>query len=409
LVIDEHISRGDESNPPSAGSCGLACGIIVSSRIRLARNISDFPFLTACSENQLTEIESTVRAGLDRSDQLSDVIVVDAEQLEQLERRFLLQLHSATGQSSTDTGQGPTEITARQALDKNSTAAEAADSSLRPDVVRPDVVCADAVRPDAVCADAVRPDHGYQSSIDGVSLTLNDEDHLRIQVTRTGLDLENAWSQASRLDDLIEQQLNFAFSPRWGYLTACPANVGTGLRASVVLHLPALVSTGSIDSVLRCLNRANVSGRELFGEMAGSDFFRIGNQATLGHDEMELVRQVVQMIPTVVQAENEARLSLLAGNREEIESEVRFALQELLQLDWEDESEQVRSEITRLMSRVRMGISMELLGAEDVDRVREMLELVQLRHHLVVAVSVEDYRAASELRDRINLLEKGSP
>jgi protein arginine kinase len=409
LVIDEHISRGDESNPPSAGSCGLACGIIVSSRIRLARNISDFPFLTACSENQLTEIESTVRAGLDRSDQLSDVIVVDAEQLEQLERRFLLQLHSATGQSSTDTGQGPTEITARQALDKNSTVAEAADSSLRPDVVRPDVVRPDVVRPDDVRVDQVHPDHGYQSRIDGVSLTLNDEDHLRIQVTRTGLDLENAWSQASRLDDLIEQQLNFAFSPRWGYLTACPANVGTGLRASVVLHLPALVSTGSIDSVLRCLNRANVSGRELFGEMAGSDFFRIGNQATLGHDEVELVRQVAQMIPTVVQAENEARQSLLAGNREEIESEVRFALQELLQLDWEDESEQVRSEITRLMSRVRMGISMELLGAEDVDRVREMLELVQLRHHLVVAVSVEDYRAASELRDRINLLEKGSP
>lgn len=390
MVIDEHISRGNESNPPSAGSHGLSCGIIVSSRIRLARNIADYPFLTACSNSQLSEIESTVRAGLDQSDQLSDVIVVDAEQLEQLERRFLLHLQLATGES-------PNGSTPPSVLEKNSAAADASDTTKRSEVV-----CSE----DVVQASS---GSGYQSAVDGVCLTLNDEDHLRIHVTRTGLDLENAWRQASKLDDLVEKQLNFAFSPQWGYLTACPANVGTGLRASVVLHLPALVSTGSIDSVLRCLSRANVAGRELFGEMAGSDYFRIGNQATLGHDEAELVRQVAEMIPTVVEAENEARISLLAENRREVEAEVRFALEELLRLDWKDHSEQVRCEITRLMSRVRMGISMELLGAEDVDRVREMLELVQLRHHLVVAVSVEDYRAASELRDRINLLEKGSP
>lgn len=389
MVIDEHISRGNESNPPSAGSRGLSCGIIVSSRIRLARNIADFPFLTACSDNQLSEIESTVRAGLDRSEQLSDMIVVDPEQLEQLERRFLLHLQSATEEN--------TSSAPRHALDKNSATSDASDAT-----IRSDLVCSDDV-------EQANSDSGYQSAVNGACLTLNDEDHLRIHVTRLGLDLKSAWTQASKLDDLVEKQLNFAFSPRWGYLTACPANVGTGLRASVVLHLPALVRTGSIDSVMRCLSRANVAGRELFGEMAGSDYFRIGNQATLGHDETELVRQVVEMIPTVVKAENEARMSLLVESREEIESEIRFALQELLRLDWDDNSEQVRSEVTRLMSRVRMGISMELLGAEDVDRVREMLELVQLRHHLVVAVSVEDYRAASRLRDRINLLEKGSP
>ena len=226
---------------------------------------------------------------------------------------------------------------------------------------------------------------------------------------RSGLDFENAWSLASQIDDLIEQQLNFAFSPQWGYLTACPANVGTGLRVSVVLHLPALVMTGTIDSVLRCLNRGNVCVRELVGDMAGSDFFRVGNLATLGYDEEGLIREVSQIIPAVVQAEEEARQGLLSENRKEIETEIRFALEQLLKLDWDDDSEKVRSEITRLMSRVRMGIGMGLLGSDDADRVCEMLELVQLRYYLDLAVSVEDYRAASRLRDRINVLEKGSP
>ena len=157
------------------------------------------------------------------------------------------------------------------------------------------------------------------------------------------------------------------------------------------------------------MNRGNVFARELVGELAGSDFFRVGNLATLGYDEEQLVRQVSQIVPTVVQAEEEARSGLLSENRTEIESEIRFALEQLLKLDWDDDSEKVRCEITRLMSRVRMGISMGLLGSEDADLVREMLELVQLRYYLDLAVSVEDYRAASRLRDRINVLEKGSP
>ncbi len=184
--------------------------------------------------------------------------------------------------------------------------------------------------------------------------------------------------------------------------------MGTGLRVSVVLHLPALVICGTIDAVLRSLNRANVSGRELFGDMAGGDFFRISNQATLGHDEGQLINQVGQAVPSIVEAETQARLSLLNENRQEIESEVQIALQELLRLDLEDDSPQVRSEITRLMSRVRMGISMELLGPEDSERVHQMFELVQLRHSLLIAVSVEDYLAASRLRDRINHIERGS-
>ena len=117
MVIDEHISRGGDSQQPPADASGLTCDIVVSSQVRLARNIADFPFLTACSDNQLGEIESTVRAGLDRSHQLSDLIVVEAEQLERLERRFLLQLASVTTRDASvdrqlETGSTPVDTQA---------------------------------------------------------------------------------------------------------------------------------------------------------------------------------------------------------------------------------------------------------------------------------------------------------
>ena len=379
MVIDDYTPGGDEpSRQDSMSSNGLASGIVVSSRIRLARNIAHFPFLMACSDAQRAEIETTVRAGLERCDPLSDLKVFDAEQLELLERQFLTELQSVV------------------ALAKNKTAVLEAKTGNReePSLTEP----------------AIQDDELSQATdLLGFSLTLNEEDHLRIQVTRPGFDLENAWEEANRLDDLIENYLNYAYDPRWGYLTACPANVGTGLRVSVVLHLPALVMTGEIDSVLRGLNRTEIAGRELIGNLAGSDFFRICNQTTLGRDETELVRQVASAVPTIVQAERAARESMLDENHLEIEQEVAFALTELLRADLNDDSEQNRRESTRLLSRVRMGIGMGLLSRADADRVSQKFELIQLRRQLTVAVSHEDFHRASQLRDRIQFLEGGSP
>ena len=117
-----------------------------------------------------------------------------------------------------------------------------------------------------------------------ISLMINEEDHLRIQCMHSGLDVQAAWEQINRIDDLISEQVNYAFHPRLGYLTACPTNVGTGVRVSVLMHLPALVITRQIDKVFRSLQKISLAVRGLYGEgsQAMGDFYQISNQQTLG-------------------------------------------------------------------------------------------------------------------------------
>src|SRR6185369_4470313 len=119
------------------------------------------------------------------------------------------------------------------------------------------------------------------------AIMINEEDHLRIQVMRSGLQLDEAWQQINQIDDALDEQLEYAAHPQFGYLTACPTNVGTGLRVSVMLHLPALVITRQIDKVFRSLQKINLAVRGLYGEgsQAQGDFYQVSNQVTLGHSE----------------------------------------------------------------------------------------------------------------------------
>ena len=120
---------------------------------------------------------------------------------------------------------------------------------------------------------------------------VNEEDHLRIQVLRSGLQLEEAWEQINQIDDKLEAKLDFAFHPRFGYLTACPTNVGTGIRVSVMLHLPALKLTGEIEKVFRAAKDMSLAVRGLYGEgtEATGDFYQISNQTTLGKTEEDII------------------------------------------------------------------------------------------------------------------------
>ncbi len=376
MVVDDYTPNGDESgqNKPDGGSAfstSLAGGIVVSSRVRLARNIAEFPFLVTCSKDQRAEIESAVRAGFERNDELSDLLILDSEGLDALERQFLVDLKAVTGTHPA------AEV---EASHSGSVGTESAKD---------------------------RPENTRKENY-GSSVMVNEEDHLRIQVVRAGLDLETAWTQANQLDDLIEQNFSYAFSPRWGYLTACPANVGTGLRVSVWLHLPGLVLTGRIDKEMRALNRLNVSGREMFGDPAG-EFFRISNQATLGWGESELIDQVENAVALITEAERDAREHLLAEEEEFLKAEISLSLGKLLNTDLEDATAESHLETTQLLSRVRMGIGMGLLKNSDSQKVAAKFELVRLRQRLAVAVSHEDYQQASEIRDQIDALEEGAP
>ena len=138
---------------------------------------------------------------------------------------------------------------------------------------------------------------------------INEEDHLRIQCMHSGLDLQGAWEQINRIDDLLAEHMTYAFHPRLGYLTACPTNVGTGVRVSVMLHLPALVITRQIEKVFRSLQKISLAVRGLYGEgsQAMGDFYQISNQITLGRTELDLVKQVGDVVPVIIDYERQAR------------------------------------------------------------------------------------------------------
>ena len=147
-----------------------------------------------------------------------------------------------------------------------------------------------------------------------LAIMVNEEDHLRIQVLRSGLQLEEAWEQINAVDDQLEATLDFAFSPKFGYLTACPTNVGTGIRVSVMLHLPALKLTGEIEKVFRAAKELRLAVRGLYGEgtEATGDFYQISNQSTLGKSEEEIIGDFKHVvIPKIIDYEHHARNTLL--------------------------------------------------------------------------------------------------
>ena len=208
---------------------------MISSRIRLARNLADFPFIRRCTDMIAPPSSSTVQEKLLRSEKLAGLIFLDVAHMEAVDRQFLVERQLISRELAESDGARGVAIDAREQF----------------------------------------------------SLMINEEDHLRIQVMKSGLDLVNAWEQINDIDDLIEEHVTYAFHERLGYLTACPTNVGTGMRVSVMLHLPALVITRQIDKVFRSLQKISLAVRGLYGEgsQAMGDFYQISNQITLGRTE----------------------------------------------------------------------------------------------------------------------------
>lgn len=353
--------------------------VVISSRIRLARNIADFPFVSTCSDLHRREIETTVRAAWTQVQVQQPVRLANASELETLDRQFLLDLQKVQRSVHSEINVEPAETEL----------GSEPESEVR--------------QLDAALVLATQAPMGPDS--DKACLTINEEDHVRITVTRNDFDLKLAWEQISHLDDLFEQYLDYAFSPKWGYLTASPANVGTGMRVSVLLHLPALVKMGHVEKAFRSFQRMNVVARGVFGELATGDFFRVTNQATLGKKESELVEQVALVVPSLVKFERQAREFLLKENRDGLQREVSESLERLCRFDLDDESEAGNAEVLSLLSKVRMGTGMGLVTPTDIARVQGKFVMVQLRHQLLAAIAREDYDDATRLRDWIHQLE----
>jgi protein arginine kinase len=210
-----------------------------------------------------------------------------------------------------------------------------------------------------------------------VSVMVNEEDHLRVQSLVSGLRLEHAWRLVDRLDEELGRELPFAYHPEFGFLTSCPTNVGSGLRASVFMHLPGLVLTKEIGKVLQGLGQVGLTFRGLYGE--GSEvvgnFFQVSNQTTLGKTEEDLVDHLDKVVRQVIQYELHARQVLLRDARAVTEDKIWRAyglLRYARSLSFE--------ELMNLLSGVRLGLSLKLLPGLRVYTLNKMMIFTQPAH-----------------------------
>jgi protein arginine kinase len=206
---------------------------------------------------------------------------------------------------------------------------------------------------------------------------VNEEDHLRLQVLHSGYSVRQCWEIVNRLDDLIEEKVTFAYSEEFGYLTACPTNVGTGMRASVMLHLPALSMTKQIDRVFRALQKIQLAVRGLYGEgsQASGDFYQISNNITLGKTEDAIISNIEVVVPTIVNYERTARRSLIKENKQTLHDRVSRAYG-ILQAAQTISSE----ETMQLLSSVRMGVNLNLIDDVRIDLINDLFIHTQPAH-----------------------------
>ncbi len=304
---------------------GPESDIVISSRIRLARNLADFPFISRATEKDRSRIESVLREAIPDTENGAKMLYVNVEQLGAVDRQFLVERH----------------LISREHAESQGARAVAIDPA------------------------------------ETLSVMINEEDHLRIQVLFSGLNLNDAWELINRVDDQIESKVTYAFHPRLGYLTACPTNVGTGMRVSVMLHLPALVLTRQIDKVFRSLQKISLAVRGLYGEgsQAMGDFYQISNQVTLGKSEERLIKDVVDIVPKIIEYERTARQFLIKESQENLHDRVSRAYGILRT------AQTISSEETmHLLSSVRMGVNLGLIEDLEIPTLNELFLKTQPAH-----------------------------
>lgn len=330
--------------------------IVISSRIRLARNLAEFPFPPRTDDAVRAEIETLLRAHVQAIDTAGELSYFNVNTLQPIDRQLLVERQLISREHAETHGSRSVSIGPRET----------------------------------------------------VSLMINEEDHLRMQVLRSGLALDDCWNEISRIDDELDQRVSFAFSEEFGYLTACPTNVGTGMRVSVMLHLPALVLTKEIQKVFQALHKINLAVRGLYGEgsQAMGDFYQISNQVTLGKSEQQIIQTVKDVVPNIIAYERRVRRALVKENRQRLHDQVARAFGIL------QNAQTITSEETmHLLSSVRMGINLGLVAGIEMPVVNELFihtqpaHLQKLRHETLES-SERNVARAAYLRQR---LARGEP
>ncbi len=212
---------------------------------------------------------------------------------------------------------------------------------------------------------------------EAVSVMVNEEDHLRIQCLVPGLQLEEAYRLAGVFDDLLEDRLDYAYDQRYGYLTACPTNVGTGLRASVMVHLPALVISNQIGRVIAAISKLGLVVRGLYGEgtEAQGNIFQVSNQITLGRSEEEIIANLKALSKQIIEQERQAREQMQREMKEQLVDRVCRAYGLLANARIMSTQEAMQH-----LSDVRLGVDLKLVSGVTPRVLNELLVLTRPAH-----------------------------
>lgn len=299
-------------------SVGADADTVVSTRIRLARNIAGIPFPSRMSAEQLKSVNESVR----------DALFSDAKCREQFKYIEMDTLPDITAMSLAERHL----ISPEFAQNRNGKALLLSDD-------------------------------------ESVSIMLCEEDHIRIQVMRAGLALDEAYAEADRIDDILSSKLTFAFNERLGYLTECPTNLGTGLRASLMLHLPALEANGAINRLAASVSKIGLTIRGTYGEgsRAEAAMYQLSNQVTLGISEKAAIDNLKSIAAQTISQERNVRRSL---DPDMIEDAAFRALGELKYARMLSSEE-----FMELISKVRLGISMGIIKDVGLTQIGEIINM----------------------------------
>lgn len=297
--------------------------VVISSRVRLARNLTSQPFPLLATTAQATEVlEQVEQVDLNDNYKEDEYKWLKLNELTELQKRVLVEKHLVSPNLINDSRAGAVIINKNQS----------------------------------------------------VSIMVNEEDHIRIQCLYPGFQLEEAWKAANEIDDTFEEGLEYAYDEVKGYLTTCPTNVGTGLRASVMMHLPALVITQQINRILSAVTQVGLAVRGLYGEgsEALGNLFQVSNQITLGQSEEEIINNLYSVVKQIIEHEKAARKRLLNESSKRLEDRVCRSYGVLMHAVIIDSKEAAQR-----LSDIRLGIDLGMLEHLPQHVVNELMIMTQ--------------------------------
>jgi protein arginine kinase len=299
--------------------------IVMSSRVRLARNLKDAAFPGWAKKTERVRVLDLIRPAVQSLPEMKDAFAESMDTLTTLDKQILVERH----------------------LISREHAAKSAGSGLV--VNREETLC----------------------------FMINEEDHLRMQALRPGLQLRQAWSAIDQADSSLEKKLEYAFNAELGYLTACPTNIGTGIRVSAMLHLPGLVLAEQINPIIQSVNKLGLAVRGLYGEgtEALGNVFQVSNQMTLGESESAIVERLEKVLAQIIEHEENARATLLEKKPKMVFNHIGRAYGILAN------AHSISSKETmNLLSLMRLGVDVGLFPGVDRALVDELFILTQPAH-----------------------------